>query len=471
MVTAALLAGCGGTADDGSTPEDATTEVAVHVTQMSAPRVGAMLDILDEGTETAEIAEYIEPSETELPEEAEPTEEAVELEDTQEAVAVSEIQEADTEPAEEESSEVTYTYTDLDKTMYAKRAVNVRTLPSMDGDILGFLAEGDCVTVTGRCNETGWYRFTYNGQTGYSAGNCMTTSKPSITKASETSSASSTKTADTEKSESKTSASTEKSKSETSASTSSADSTKNTTSTDSNSKSSDSSKSSKDSKTSSTSGDTSSTVTNGSGASPTVSNIDKNYGYVSDQTMTVSEFYALVQKFFDTDSNAKKTYVSGSWDCSAFARYFMNNYVIPSLTGSKGNLTGTTTVLATSIGNTVYSVEDVYSKIKGGKATIDDFPDLMPGDLLYFGTYTGGNTVSITHMAIYLGDFTGDGNIYELENNDEKNSGSFLLNGYGSYTGTRIQDFRTNTLKPSNKTRLVYVCRLFEVTEESEEKE
>ncbi len=65
----------------------------------------------------------------------------------------------------EENSEtektVTYTYTDVSKTMYAKRSVNVRTLPSTSGARLGSLEKNNEVTVTGRCNETGWYRIVY----------------------------------------------------------------------------------------------------------------------------------------------------------------------------------------------------------------------------------------------------------------------------------------------------------------------
>lgn len=65
----------------------------------------------------------------------------------------------------EENSEtektVTYTYTDVSKTMYAKRSVNVRTSPSTSGARLGSLKKNNEVTVTGRCNETGWYRIVY----------------------------------------------------------------------------------------------------------------------------------------------------------------------------------------------------------------------------------------------------------------------------------------------------------------------
>lgn len=56
-----------------------------------------------------------------------------------------------------------YTYTELNKTMYAKSAVNVRDLPSLNGNKLGGLDTAQEVKVTGQCNETSWYRIEYNG--------------------------------------------------------------------------------------------------------------------------------------------------------------------------------------------------------------------------------------------------------------------------------------------------------------------
>ncbi len=54
-----------------------------------------------------------------------------------------------------------YTYTEMNETMYAKNAVNVRNLPSTNGTKLGRLKKNNEVAVTGRCNETGWYRISY----------------------------------------------------------------------------------------------------------------------------------------------------------------------------------------------------------------------------------------------------------------------------------------------------------------------
>ena len=54
-----------------------------------------------------------------------------------------------------------YTYAEMSETMYARNTVNVRSLPSTNGMKLGSLKRNNEVAVTGRCNETGWYRIVY----------------------------------------------------------------------------------------------------------------------------------------------------------------------------------------------------------------------------------------------------------------------------------------------------------------------
>ena len=67
------------------------------------------------------------------------------------------------EPQTSSKSETgAYTYADLNKTMYAKSSVNVRNLPATSGTKLGSLKKNNEVTVTGQCNETGWYRIVYD---------------------------------------------------------------------------------------------------------------------------------------------------------------------------------------------------------------------------------------------------------------------------------------------------------------------
>ncbi|MDY4069948.1 MAG: SH3 domain-containing protein [Lachnospiraceae bacterium] len=63
--------------------------------------------------------------------------------------------------------ETKYTFTDMTAVMYAQNTVNVRNLPSTDGNKLGRLSVNDEITVNGQCNETGWYRFDYNGSVAY----------------------------------------------------------------------------------------------------------------------------------------------------------------------------------------------------------------------------------------------------------------------------------------------------------------
>lgn len=66
-----------------------------------------------------------------------------------------------------EGSMLTYTYTDMDATMYAQNTVNVRNLPNSDGEKLDGLSTNDEVKVTGQCVETNWYRIEFDGNVAY----------------------------------------------------------------------------------------------------------------------------------------------------------------------------------------------------------------------------------------------------------------------------------------------------------------
>ena len=61
--------------------------------------------------------------------------------------------------------------------MYATQTVNIRTLPSTDGEKVGSLSTNQEVNITGQCNETSWYRFEYNGQTAYVSNNYVSDAK------------------------------------------------------------------------------------------------------------------------------------------------------------------------------------------------------------------------------------------------------------------------------------------------------
>lgn len=118
--------------------------------------------------------ENMEPTESNQLEATEPTEDVEpETEIETETEVETEI-ETETEPEEQ------YTYTDMSKTMYAKQAVNVRDLPSTDGNKLGGLSKAEEVTITGQCNETNWYRIEYNGSVGYVSDSYLVDEKPAV---------------------------------------------------------------------------------------------------------------------------------------------------------------------------------------------------------------------------------------------------------------------------------------------------
>ena len=81
-----------------------------------------------------------------------------------------------------------YTYSDLNQTMYASQAVNVRSLPGTEGEKLGGLSYAQEVTVTGQCNESGWYRIQYDGGEAFVSNQYLVSGKPVQTQSSSSSS-------------------------------------------------------------------------------------------------------------------------------------------------------------------------------------------------------------------------------------------------------------------------------------------
>lgn len=69
--------------------------------------------------------------------------------------------------AQETTEAFRFTFVNMEVHMYAQASVNVRSLPSTDGEIIFVLHVNDIVYVTGKCNETGWYRIDVEGQTLY----------------------------------------------------------------------------------------------------------------------------------------------------------------------------------------------------------------------------------------------------------------------------------------------------------------
>lgn len=83
-------------------------------------------------------------------------------------------------PVESTAVSTGYTYSELSQTMYAKSAVNVRDLPSTDGKKIGSLKASQEITVTGKCDQTGWYRFELNNTTGYVSDKYIVSEKPAV---------------------------------------------------------------------------------------------------------------------------------------------------------------------------------------------------------------------------------------------------------------------------------------------------
>lgn len=81
-------------------------------------------------------------------------------------------------PVESTAVSTGYTYSELSQTMYAKSAVNIRDLPSTDCKKIGSLKASQEITVTGKCDQTGWYRFDGNNTTGYVSDKYIVSEKP-----------------------------------------------------------------------------------------------------------------------------------------------------------------------------------------------------------------------------------------------------------------------------------------------------
>lgn len=77
-----------------------------------------------------------------------------------------------------EGSKLVYTYTELNKTMYAKQSVNVRDLPAVEGNLLGGLSYAQEIKVLGQCTETNWYKIEFSGGVGYVSNDYVVDNRP-----------------------------------------------------------------------------------------------------------------------------------------------------------------------------------------------------------------------------------------------------------------------------------------------------
>lgn len=106
---------------------------------------------------------------------------------TEELLAVAEgLEKDETNNAindEEESTfpkeEPIYTVREMDKTMYAKQSVNLRSGPSTDYEKVGSLNTNDEVTVTGQA-DNGWYRIEYSCGVAFVSNNYLSDTKVEV---------------------------------------------------------------------------------------------------------------------------------------------------------------------------------------------------------------------------------------------------------------------------------------------------
>lgn len=156
LCAALMLTACG--SKETTSNKTASTETT-SVTATEATSV--------ESTEMTNTEAIVEP--TEAPTETTPAESP--------APAV-ELTAAPVETTAVSTVNTGYTYSELSQTMYAKSAVNVRDLPSTDGKKIGSLKASQEITVTGKCDQTGWYCFNWNNTTGYVSDKYIVSEKP-----------------------------------------------------------------------------------------------------------------------------------------------------------------------------------------------------------------------------------------------------------------------------------------------------
>ena len=160
LLSVMLLSMCVGCSAESTTTEPTETAEAITTEESTSEQAEEAMEASEE-TKEQESEAIEEPSE-EVATETEKAEVTPETTTEPEATAESEQEET---PATESASQ--YTYTDMTATMYAQQTVNVRDLPDTKGNKLGGLSTNDEITITGQCNETGWYRFDYNGSVAY----------------------------------------------------------------------------------------------------------------------------------------------------------------------------------------------------------------------------------------------------------------------------------------------------------------
>ena len=126
---------------------------------------------------TPEPTEEPTPTEEVTPE---PTEESA-LTPTEEMLPTPTDEPTPTPTAAPTPTKSPYTFDELNKTLYINTRVNVRSLPTTNSKLLGTLEPGTEIQVTGRCKETGWYRFVYKDGEAYCYHEYVSNVKPTPT--------------------------------------------------------------------------------------------------------------------------------------------------------------------------------------------------------------------------------------------------------------------------------------------------
>lgn len=162
LCAALMLTACGSkeTANTETTSVTATETISVESTEttVAKPTAEPTVEQTEAPTESETTSTETAPAESTAPA-VEPTSAPVVTETTT-------------------AADTGYTYLELNQTMYAKSAVNVRDLPSTDGKKIGSLKASQEIAVTGKCDQTGWYRFELNGTTGYVSDKYIVSEKP-----------------------------------------------------------------------------------------------------------------------------------------------------------------------------------------------------------------------------------------------------------------------------------------------------
>lgn len=159
LCTALMLTAC--SSKETTSNETASTETtSVESTEVTTTEAAVAEPTAEPAVEPTEAPTETAPAESPAPA-VEPTAEPVVTETTT-------------------AADAGYTYSELNQTMYAKSAVNVRDLPSTDGKKIGSLKASQEIIVTGKCDQTGWYRFDWNNTTGYVSDKYIVSEKPAV---------------------------------------------------------------------------------------------------------------------------------------------------------------------------------------------------------------------------------------------------------------------------------------------------